>query len=574
MDSATAVAAAARAAAALSPRKRMKTGVPTILSVGPWASKQVDPLAKTMPVTSPTTGEVVSNVQLGSAADVDRAVAAAKEAHPAWAALTSKRRAAIMLKFHGLCTEHEDELVELIMKENGKNRTEALGDLAKGLETVEWACSIPQHAGAGRTLSVSGGIVCQEIRDPVGVVACVVPFNFPFMVPMWTTPIALVCGDAVVLKPSEKVPMTMNRVANLLYEAGVPPAVFQLVQGAKEVVDALCDHPDIAALTFVGSSKVAKLVYERAKLTGKKALALGACPKTLTCGLLCPKPVPKACPRRLATSSKDHLTTTAVCTTLAGGAKNHLVSAPDCDLEMASSDIVASFAGCAGQRCMAASVLLTIGAQPALIDKVVDKASKLAMGTGKGCMGPVIDEIAEARIRGFIDMAERDGAKVLLDGRTWADKKMEGHGQYASGHWVGPTVLEMPPGLRRHPAMHEEIFGPVLCVHPVTDASEALAIEQADPHGNAACIYTSSGATADWFSRRFSAAMIGVNIGVPVPREPFSFGGLEGSKSKYGEHDITGEGGLNFFSSLRKVTTKWASNPNAAPDAANFGGVM
>ena len=223
---------------------------------------------------------------------------------------------------------------------------------------------------------------------------------------------------------------------------------------------------------------------------------------------------------------------------------------------------------------MAASVLLTIGAQPALIDKVVDKASKLAMGTGKGCMGPVIDEIAEARIRGFIDMAERDGAKVLLDGRTWADKKMEGHGQYASGHWVGPTVLEMPPGLRRHPAMHEEIFGPVLCVHPVTDASEALAIEQADPHGNAACIYTSSGATADWFSRRFSAAMIGVNIGVPVPREPFSFGGLEGSKSKYGEHDITGEGGLNFFSSLRKVTTKWASNPNAAPDAANFGGVM
>ena len=311
MDSATATAAAARAAAALSPRKRMKTGVPTILSVGPWASKQVDPLAKTMPVTSPTTGEVVSNVQLGSAADVDRAVAAAKEAHPAWAALTSKRRAAIMLKFHGLCMEHEDELVELIMKENGKNRTEALGDLAKGLETVEWACSIPQHAGAGRTLSVSGGIVCQEIRDPVGVVACVVPFNFPFMVPMWTTPIALVCGDAVVLKPSEKVPMTMNRVANLLYEAGVPPAVFQLVQGAKEVVDALCDHPDIAALTFVGSSKVAKLVYERAKLTGKKALALGACPKTLTwppvpkaCAQsLCPKPVPKACAQSLPSAA-------------------------------------------------------------------------------------------------------------------------------------------------------------------------------------------------------------------------------------------------------------------------------
>ena len=524
-----------------SPCAKRVRATPSILSVGPWAAKQQHHQAAAakvdaMDVTTPVTGDIIAQVKLGGASDVDAAVSAAAEAFPSWSSLTQKRRAAIMLKFHNLCTENSDELVQLIMKENGKNITEAQGDLAKGLETVEWACSIP-HVAPGRTLAVSGGVTCQEIRDPVGVVACIVPFNFPFMVPMWTTPIALVAGNCVVLKPSEKVPMTMSRVAELLEKAGVPAGVFQMVQGAKEVVDALCDHPGIRALTFVGSSRVAKLVHERALRTGKKALALG-------------------------------------------GAKNHLVAAADCDLEMASSDIVASFAGCAGQRCMAASVLLTLGAQPALVAKVVEKAAKIEMGQGKGCMGPVIDAAAESRVTGFVDAAERDGAKILLDGRKWASRK---HGRTSAehdgaslsgGHWVGPTVIEMPTHLRAHPAMSAEIFGPVLCVHAVPDAATALKIERADPHGNAACIYTSSGATADWFSRRFNAAMVGVNIGVPVPREPFSFGGLEGSLSKFGEHDITGEGGLNFFTSTRKITTKWANNPDAVPDAANFGGVM
>ena len=510
--------------------KRAKT-LPSILSVGPWAAKQApSPSATTLDVTNPATGSKIAEVKMGSAADVDAAVDAAKAAFPAWSGLTQKRRAAIMMKFHSLCVAHEEELVSLIVAENGKNKTEALGDLAKGLETVEWACSIPQHAGAGKTLSVSSGVTCEEMRDPVGVVACIVPFNFPFMVPMWTTPIALVAGNAVILKPSEKVPMTMARVASLLVEAGVPSGVFQMCQGGKPVVDALCDHPGIRALTFVGSSRVAKLVYERARSTGKKALALG-------------------------------------------GAKNHLVAAPDCDLEMASSDIVASFAGCAGQRCMAASVLLTIGEQAALVAKVVEKAGRIEMGQGKGCMGPVIDAAAEQRITSYITSAERDGATVLLDGRKWADRKAADPSM-AGGHWVGPTVLEMPRNLRRHAAMTDEIFGPVICVHTVDDAQTALDIERNDPHGNAACIYTKSGGTADWFARRFNAAMVGVNIGVPVPREPFSFGGLEGSLSKYGDHDITGEGGLNFFTSVRKVTVKWASNPDAPPDAANFGGVM
>jgi malonate-semialdehyde dehydrogenase (acetylating)/methylmalonate-semialdehyde dehydrogenase len=417
-----------------------------------------------------------------------------------------------------------EELIRLIMAENGKNYAEAAGDLAKGLETVEWACSIP-HTHPGRVLQVSSGVTCHEARDPVGVVASVVPFNFPFMVPMWTVPIALVCGNAVVLKPSEKVPLTMSRAAQLMAQAGVPDGVLQLIQGTQEAVEALCDHPRIGALTFVGSSRVAELVYERAKRTGKKALALG-------------------------------------------GAKNHLVAAPDCDVDMAATDIVASFAGCAGQRCMAASVLLTIGAQPKLVDAVVAKATQLRPGQAKGCMGPVIDAAAVERIVRIVDDAERSGAKVLLDGRKWREEAPSG------GHWVGPTVLEMPRRLRDHAAMRTEIFGPVLCVHPVEDAEEALEIENGDPHGNAAAIYTSSGATADWFTRRFGAAMVGVNIGVPVPREPFSFGGMEGSLSKFGEHDITGDGGVNFFTRLRKVTTKWTTTPNAAPDAANFGGVM
>jgi len=518
------------------PAKRVKRDLPSILSGGPWAAQAAlatpaSPAGtreKFLAVTSPVTGEKIAEVALGGAADVDTAVAAAEEAFPVWSALTQKRRAAIMLKFHSLVSEHTEELVKLIMLENGKNQTEAAGDVAKGLETVEWACSIP-HLAAGRTLAVSGGVTCHELRDAVGVVASVVPFNFPFMVPMWTTPIALVAGNCVILKPSEKVPMTMARVAALLAEAGVPSGAFQMVQGGKDVVDRLCDHPGVGALTFVGSSRVAKAVYARARAAGKKALALG-------------------------------------------GAKNHLVAAPDCNVDMAASDIVASFAGCAGQRCMAASVLLTIGEQPALIDKVVQTATKIQMGQGAGCMGPVIDDEAKRRITGYIQAAERDGATVLLDGRSW-EGAQAGTAQ-AGGHWIGPTILCMPAHLRKHAAMTDEIFGPVLCVHAVADASEALAIERADRHGNAACIYTSSGATADWFSRRFNAAMVGVNIGVPVPREPFSFGGLEGSLSKYGEHDITGEGGLAFFSSVRKVTTKWARDPTAPPDAANFGGVM
>lgn len=318
--------------------------------------------------------------------------------------------------------------------------------------------------------------------------------------PFWTIPIALVAGNCVILKPSEKVPMTMQLAAALLHEAGVPRGAFQLVQGEADVVQALCDHKGIAALTFVGSSRVAELVHDRARAAGKKVLALG-------------------------------------------GAKNHLVAAADADVPMAASDIVASFAGCAGQRCMAASVLITIGEQPELLDAVVAKAAALQRGQVGGCVGPVIDRASRDKILHAVDKAAQDGAEVLLDGRAWAGT--------GAGWWVGPTVLKLPASMREHECVRSEIFGPVLVVLSARDATDALAMEASDPHGNAACIYTQSGATADYFARRFSAAMVGVNIGVPVPREPFAFGGSEGSASKFGEHDITGEGGMNFFTKVR-----------------------
>lgn len=412
-----------------------------------------------------------------------------------------------------------DELADLVVLENGKNKMEALASVLKGNETVEYACSLPQLA-QGRTLQVSRGITCQESRDPLGVVASIVPFNFPIMVPMWTVPIALTMGNCVILKPSEKVPLTMYRVASLLIEAGVPKGVFQIINGAIEPVTRLCDHPDVAAVTFVGSSHVAQLVARRCRALDKRVLALG-------------------------------------------GAKNHLVALPDADNEMAAKDIVASFAGCAGQRCMAASVLLIVGESTSLLDLIVEKTKELKRGTDAGQVGAVIDLASKNRILKYINEAEASGVKVLVDGRSWASEP--------AGTWVGPTVLlHTNP---EDPAMKDEIFGPVLSIYHVKSFDEAIAIENNNDYGNAASVYTSNGAYAEYFQSRFRAGMIGVNIGIPVPREPFSFGGMYGTKSKYGDMDITGDGCMEFFSTRRKITSKWSAVINHA-DKANFSGQL
>lgn len=387
--------------------------------------------------------------------------------------------------------------------------------VAKGNETVEYACSLPQLA-QGRILEVSGDVHCIDRRDPLGVVASIVPFNFPFMVPMWTVPIALVMGNTVVLKPSEKVPLTMHRVADLFQQAGFPSGVFNMVQGTREAVEAIIDHPSVKAVTFVGSSPVAKLVSQRCRAMDKRCTALG-------------------------------------------GAKNHLIALPDCEVEGASSDICVSFAGCAGQRCMAASVLMTIGKNEMLVQKLIEKAARIEPGSGPGQLGPVIDSLSYHKILSYIKDAEKSGATILLDGRSW--KKEE-------GCWIGPTIIQHSSSNDK--TMKEEVFGPVLSVYEASTWEEAIDIENSNPFGNAASIYTSNGGSANWFLTRFRASMLGVNIGIPVPREPFSFGGLYGTMSKYGDMDITGDGAMEFFSNRIKITSKW---PLSKPPTTTTNGV-
>mmetsp|Transcript_9092 Transcript_9092/g.10498 ORF Transcript_9092/g.10498 Transcript_9092/m.10498 type:complete len:535 (+) Transcript_9092:48-1652(+) len=497
-------------------------------------------------IYSPSTSSQIGTAALSTSLDVDDAIAAAKSALSSWSKNTTmKSRVSILLKFHSLVVANSRELAELIVLENGKNITEALADVAKGNETVEYACSLPQLA-AGRTLTVSrGGVSCQESRQPLGIVTSIVPFNFPFMVPMWTVPIALIMGNCVLLKPSEKVPLTMRRVAEIFVEAGLPRGVFGMLQGSKEVVEGLIDHPDVKAVTFVGSSPVASAVATRCRNLNKRVVALG-------------------------------------------GAKNHLVALPDCDIESASSDIVVSYAGCAGQRCMAASVLLLAGNSAEsqfLLDKVVEKAKAAKAGTGGGCVGPVIDEVSYTKIMRYIEEAERSDAKILLDGRQtndYLERTTSG-----SGFWIGPTIIHHMNSTDA--AMKHEIFGPVLSVYTVSSWQEAIDIENNNPFGNAACVYTVNGGAADWFTSRFRAAMLGVNIGIPVPREPFSFGGLYGTQSKYGDMDITGDGAMEFFSNRIKITTRWpfpaeakeggvtengTSHSSGVVDHANFAGRM
>jgi malonate-semialdehyde dehydrogenase (acetylating)/methylmalonate-semialdehyde dehydrogenase len=362
-------------------------------------------------VENPCDLTVCAEVAVSNAADVAAATAAASAAFPAWSGLTMKARAAIMMNFHHLIKSNAQHLAELIVLENGKNMTEALADVAKGNETVEYSCSLPQLA-QGKNLTVSTGIGCRDERRPLGVVASIVPFNFPLMVPMWTSPIALVMGNCVIVKPSEKVPLTMNAVAKLIVEAGFPPGVFQCVHGTREACEALIDSPEVSAVTFVGSTPIAKSVADRCHNLNKKVIALG-------------------------------------------GAKNHLVALPDCGVQDTIKDIVASFAGAAGQRCMAATVLLVVGdgpAQDAVISGVVDLTSKLVQGTAPGQLGPVIDQASKKKIVSYIEASEKGGAKILLDGRD-ASKFPANNG---AGNWLGPTLILHSDEADK--ALHDEIF--------------------------------------------------------------------------------------------------------------------
>jgi malonate-semialdehyde dehydrogenase (acetylating)/methylmalonate-semialdehyde dehydrogenase len=435
---------------------------------------------------------------VADAAVVDQAVQSAQKAFQSWSLVPVKDRVQVLYKFKTLVEKNIGDLAKQVTAENGKTTAESAAGIARGIEIVEYAASLPQLF-AGEILEVSTGVDCYTRRFPIGVVAGITPFNFPAMVPMWMFPMAIACGNSFILKPSEQVPFTPLLLADLLKESGLPDGVFNVVQGDRETVEAVLDHPGIAAAAFVGSTAVAKAVYERGIASNKRMLTLG-------------------------------------------GAKNHLIVVPDADPLITAKNVVSSAVGCAGQRCMAASVLIAVGDCDAIIDAIEHEMRNLTCGAE---IGAIISVKAKERIEGYIARAAARGAKIRLDGR----------GQSMAGNYVGTTLID---GITTEDeCANDEIFGPVLSILRVKTLDEALAIENANPYGNAACIYTSSGATARYFEMKAEAGMIGVNIGVPVPRDPFGFGGW--NASKFGAGDITGRDAISFWTKTKKVTAKWTA---------------
>ena len=455
-------------------------------------------------VESPVNGDKLATVPLSTKTDLDRAVASARMAFPEWSKRPIKERSQVFYKYKALLEKNINSLATLISEENGKTIGESVAEIEKCIELTEFACSLPQLI-TGEILEVSKGVECRTEHVPVGIVASIVPFNFPSMVPHWTIPNALVLGNCMIIKPSEKVPLSMARTAALLKEAGLPDGVFNIVNGASSLVEAICDHPSISAVSFVGSTKVAKLVYQRATSNLKRCLALG-------------------------------------------GAKNHLVVLPDAKTDMTAQNVVASMSGCAGQRCMAASAMVAVGNVDHIINRIVEEAGKIVPGKN---LGAVINRQAKLRIEQYITSAEEQGAKILVDGRYVQVEGME------NGSYVGPTVIDyVTPSMD---VAKEEIFGPVISIMRAESLEEAMNIENQNPYGNAAAVYTQNGSYARYVVDRASAGMVGVNVGVPVPREPFSFGGW--NESKFGVGDITGKSSIEFWTKLKKTTVKW--NPEA-----------
>ena len=459
---------------------------------------------KTLEVISPVDGNLLSTVPLSTSQDLDEAVQSAKAAFTTWSKTPIKERVQVFFRYKYLLEKNIQELAALCSEENGKILSESVAEIEKCIELTEFATSLPQLI-TGEILEVSRGVECRTEHVALGVVASIVPFNFPSMVPNWTIPNAIALGNCMIIKPSEKVPLSIGRIAQLLNEAGLPDGVFNIVHGDVDIVNAICDHRGIEAVSFVGSTKVAKIVYKRATSNYKRCLALG-------------------------------------------GAKNHLLVLPDAKESMTATNVVASMSGCAGQRCMAAGAMIGVGNVEHIIAAIVAEAKKIIPGKN---LGAVINKASKDRIEKYITEAEQQGAKILLDGRKVVVAGNE------KGSYVGPTVIDFVT-----PAMaiaKEEIFGPVISIMRTNTVDEALAIENANPYGNAASVFTQNGAAARYIIDNASSGMIGVNVSVPVPREPFSFGGW--NESKFGVGDITGKSSIEFWTKLKKSTTKW--NPEA-----------
>jgi len=454
---------------------------------------------------NPATGEPAAEIPYCTSEEVDAAIAAAQAAFPGWSQTPVLQRARILFHFRDLVEKHSAELVSLITEENGKTTEEAKGSFMRGLECIEFACGAPTLMMGEGLDTISKGVDTATTRRPVGVCVGITPFNFPFMVPLWMFPVAIACGNTFVLKPSEKVPRSSVRLAELLYEAGLPAGVLNVVHGAKDVVDQLLTDSRVKAVSFVGSSSVAKYIYETASKNGKRVQALG-------------------------------------------GAKNHSVVMPDSDMKSTVESIMASSFGCAGERCVATSVVVAVGAVAdpliAELKKFADGMTVCAGDRPEAHMGPVISTEAKDRILSYIDIGEKEGAKLARDGRR--QKSTE-------GYFLGPTIFDhVKPSMR---IAKEEIFGPVLSVIRAKDLKEAIEIVNASEHGNASSIYTKSGATAREFTNAAQTGMVGVNIGVPAPVAIFPFSGWKGSF--YGDLHALGKDGVRFFTENKVVTSRW-----------------
>ena len=454
----------------------------------------------TIPIYNPQVGKIIAEVVDSSNYDLDLAIESASSAYKIWSAYTLKERAEIFYEFRNQLIINLDSLSKSIVEENGKTYGEAKAEVLKGIELTEFACSMPQIIN-DEIQEVSKGVECRSSHESIGIVASIAPFNFPIMVPMWTIPNALILGNCMIFKPSEQTPIGVSKIAELLKLSGLPDGVFNVINGDKKIVKAICKSEDISAVSFVGSTKIAKLVYQLSTQNLKRCIALG-------------------------------------------GAKNHLIVLPDADKDMASDDILASMSGCSGQRCMAASAMVGVGEVQEVIDKLVTKAKKMIPGKN---LGSVISKEAQKRIEIYIDEAEKEGAKIILDGRGTKVKGKE------NGYFIGPTILDyVSPKMK---IAQEEVFGPVLSIMRTKEIDEAIKIENESRYGNASSVYTQDGKLADYITSQVSAGMVGINIGVPVPREPFSFGGW--NESRFGVGDITGKSSINFWTRLKKRTTKW-----------------
>jgi len=459
-------------------------------------------------ITNPASGQVIRRVAFANAQDIDAAVKAATAALPAWRAAPPLRRARVLQKFLALMQANQKELARLASEEHGKTLPDAMGSVQRGIEVIEFACGIPHLLKGEYTDNAGTGVDCHTLRQAVGVCAGITPFNFPAMVPLWMFPVAIACGNTFILKPSEKVPSTSMKMAELFKEAGLPDGVFNIVHGDKEAVDAILSHPGIHAVSFVGSTPIAKYIYETCARNGKRVQALG-------------------------------------------GAKNHAVVLPDADLEFTADALIGAAYGSAGERCMAISAVVAVGAiGDALVSVLKDKAARIKVGPGdaEGVeMGPLVTQAHRDKVAGYIATGVAEGAQLVLDGRN---KKVAG---CDNGFFLGTTLFDR---VRREMKIYrDEIFGPVLVVLRADTLEEAIALVNANPYGNGTAIFTNSGGAARRFQEEIQIGMVGVNVPIPVPMAFYSFGGWK--NSLFGDLHVHGMEGVKFYTRTKVVTTRW-----------------